>query len=412
MGIRKAAPAVAARQTRVRNQSGEPDQERFLNRPTPAVQGAAHLQKSPDMLSHLQRTVGNRATIRLLAANRRVPSPAHIMRYPETVLDQPLKKSGWKKHTKSVKKSGEGASGGAFFFGSSHGSIKTVVVKADPGKSDSTDNANEQLAAAGVFVPTARNMSPSGDEGKDIVATAQKRGYDLTKTGENNSKNTGFLRVMSLSAGNSLSSIVKKAGGAAPDKLAASIDETVKLLMDDSIQQQLSTLIATDIVLGNNDRINLFVMNLGNLMIKPGPKSAALPRALGPRVTAIDSDARLTESVFTSGPMESLTALTDDPAAIIKTFLLGVEINLETVSKDAARLFLAHEKYGALEASLVNALKQAALKQAALGVITGPAPLAPDSKPASGNQQKAQAPEGNVSAEMRRRRRIVWGRLK
>ena len=375
----------------------------------------AHFETSHSMIAQLQRTLGNRATARLLvgAADANEPGPAtRIQRFPSAVLEQPLKKSDWKKYTKTVKKSGEGVSGGAFFFGSKSGSVKDVVVKAEDGSASNTDTANALLASAGVPVPKARNVSPSETEGQDIIGTAQKRGgYDLNLTGMENFYPTTFLRVMSVASGRSLSSTAKKAGTGAFETLARNTDQFIELLMSGNIRQQLGNMMAADTISGSQDRVmKAGLANIGNIMITDAPVRNNLPRALGPRITAIDSEVTMPVGM-TGMTKEALVQLGNDQAVFVDRLIESILYFLNETNPQAGQLFQNHPKYGEMREGLISSLKQAARKQASLGIISGPAPLAPSSNPTSANNQPAQATEGKFEAELRRRRRIVWDAL-
>ncbi len=370
---------------------------------------------SPGDLVQLQRTVGNKATVDFLAKRGLLTDASRttrIQRYPSAVLDEPLKKSGWRTNTKTVKKSGEGVSGGAFFFGSKHGTVKDVVVKAEDGSEKETEAANALLASAGVPVPRARNVSPSSTEGQDIIKTARKRGgYDLNVTGMGNMNATTFLRVMSLASGKSLSSAAKKAGSGDAEQLMKNIDEFIELLMSDTVRQQLGNMIAADVIAGSADRvIKAGLANIGNVMISNAPVRNNLPRALGPRITAIDSEVAGVGRL-TGQTKDALLQLGNDQAMFVDRLLESIVYFLDTSNAQAGQLFQTHPKYGEMREGLIRSLKQAAMRQASLGIVSGPAPLAPSSNPGSTAPQQAQATEGKFEAELRRRRRLVWTAL-
>lgn len=393
-----------------------PGKRPVVNRLIQPILKQGRLHVSPSDLVQLQRTIGNKATVDFLAKSgllKDAPKTSRIQRYPSAVLEEPLKKSGWSTNTKTVKKSGEGVSGGAFFFGSKRGTVKDVVVKAEDGSEKETDAANALLASAGVPVPKARNVDPWGAEGQDIIKTARKRGgYDLTVTGMGNTSNTTFLRVMSLASGKSLSSAAKKAGSGDADRLAENTGQFIQLLMSDTVRQQLGNMIAADVIAGSADRvIKAGLANIGNIMISDAPVRNNLPSALGPRITAIDSEvAGVGQMVGVT--KDALHQLGNDQAMFVDRLLESIVYFLNTSNAQAGQLFQNHPKYGEMREGLIRSLKQAAMKQASLGIVSGPAPLAPSSNSVSTAPQEAQGTEGKFEAELRRRRRVVWDALK
>lgn len=393
----------------------EEPQARVVCRLAQGIHGASNLQLAPDVVHQLQRSVGNRATSQFLTAPGPTAGPADIMRYPSAVLETPLKKQDWKKYTTGVKKSGEGVSGGVYFFASKRGNVKNVVVKAEDRSSEEKDNAGALLASAGIAVPKGRNVEVNSSEAADIIATAQKRGgYDLLHTGMGGYSDTVFLEVMSLSAGTSLSSAAKKAGNSAPDSLAANIDQLVQLLSTDNIQQQLGTLMARDAIAGSTDRvIKAGLANIGNIMISQTPNEKALPRALRSRITAIDNEVDMRIGSLSYGvAKEALVELGKNPIMFVNRLLESIEYYLAEANPEAERLFKGHPQYGALKDGLLASLKKAAMKEALQGVISEPAPLAPSSDPRSTADRPKSKTEQPFEAELRRRRRMVWDAIK
>lgn len=408
--------SATRRKPSVQNRSGHEDpQRRVAHRLAQAIQGAPNLQLAPDVVHQLQRSVGNQATGRILTTTGPAAGPVNIMRYPSGVLDSPLKKQDWKKYTVGVKKSGEGVSGGVYFFASKRGGVKDVVVKAEDRPPEEKDNAGSLLASAGIAVPKGRNVQVNSAEGTDIVATAQKRGgYDLLHTGMGGYSDTVFLEVMSLSSGTSLSSAAKKAGNSAPDALAGNIDQLVQLLSTDNIQQQLGALMARDAIAGSTDRvIKAGLANIGNIMISQTPNEKALPRALRSRITAIDNEVDMRIGSLSYGiAKEALVELGKNPIMFVNRLLESIEYYLAEANPDAERLFKEHPQYGALQAGLLASLKKAAMKEALQGVISEPAPLAPSSDPRSTADRPRSKTEQPFEAELRRRRRMVWDAIK
>ncbi len=320
------------------------------------------------------------------------------MRFPSTILDKPLKSKEWKNSTSTVKKSGEGVSGGVYFFGSKRGKVKNIVVKAEDRSADEKDTAGSLLASAGVSVPKGRNVAIGSSEGRDIVAAAAKRGdYDLQTTGQGQSSNTEFLEVMGLASGMSLSSKAKKAGTGDAGAIAQHIDQLIQLLSTSNMRSQLADLMARDTILGNTDRVTMLgpMSNIGNIMVSEAPEKKALPKALQSRVTAIDNEVDMTKGSFGLGAAKiALVELAQNPAAFIDRLFGSISFYLGDANPQAVAVFEGHPQYGAVKAGLTEALKKAAMKEALLGT-----------------RKPATEPEKPFEAELRRRRMIIWNIL-
>lgn len=325
--------------------------------------------------------------------------PSPIMRYPSTVLDQPLKNKDWKKYTKTVAKSGEGVSGGVYFFGSKKGPVKKVVVKPEAhGEAKDKDVANSLLASAGVPVPKGRIVFPETTEGRDIVAAGQRAGADLSLSGGGGIFDTKFFEVMSTVSGSSLSTASKKAaGGESPEALAENINQLVLLLSAPNVRQQLATMMVRDAISGNVDRVMKDgLSNIGNIMIEKRNDNKALPRALQSRITAIDSEGTTDEFAEQQQRdyVHNLNDLGKNPAIYVDRFFESIVYYLDQTNAQAGAIFTGHQKYGALHQDLLTSLKQAAMKEALLG--------------ARSKETKSEAP---IEKELRHRRMVLWDLL-
>lgn len=386
------------RAVRIARRAQQDDVLERLHGSPKATRGSASVGVTPSPLAQLQSSAGNRAVSRSLAAAGHTSGPAPIMRYPSSVLEAPIKNNGWKKQTATVKKSGEGVSGGVYFFTSKRGKVKNIVVKAEDRSAEEKDTAGSLLASAGVSVPKGRNVALGSPEGADIVAAAAKRGsHDLTVTGQGGSQNTTFLEVMGVASGMSLSSKAKQAGTGDANTMASNIDQLIGLLATSNMQAQLADLMARDAILGNTDRVTRLgeLSNIGNIMVSEAPEKKALPRALQSRVTAIDNEVDLTKGSFSLKAAKiALAELGTNPAAFIERLLGSISLYLSLANPQAGPLFEGHAQYGAVKAGLTTALKKAAMKEALLGT-----------------RKPATEPEKPFDAELRRRRMILWNIL-
>jgi hypothetical protein len=383
-----------------RRSVSEDAQERLARSQAQPAAANSTLPASQLALLQLQKSAGNRATAQALTAIGNPGGPGQIMRYPSGVLEQPLKKKEWKKYTSTVAKSGEGVSGGVYFFGSKRGSVKKVVVKPEAyGSAKEKDVASSLLASAGVPIPKGRIVQTSSPEALDIVAAAHRvGGFDLTKSGQEDTADTQFLEIMSTVAGSSLSTTAKKAGSAGTaEEVAENVNQLVLLLSSSNVKDQLANMMVQDAISGNTDRVmKMGLSNLGNVMIKKGNDNKVLPRALQSRITAIDSDG--TESEFAKNQQRDynqyLTELGKNPSTYVDRFLEAVEFMLNQGNPQAGALFTAHPQYGALQADLLAGLKKATMKEALLG-----------SKPTDTKS------EGKLQTELRHRRMVLWNLL-
>ncbi|MFN8378143.1 MAG: hypothetical protein U0452_05680 [Anaerolineae bacterium] len=316
-----------------------------------------------NQLVHLQRVMGNQGVMRLLASNGQAVSPSgrtSIQRYPADVLDVPLKKKKWKKYTGSVEKSAEGVSGGVTFYRSrpGKGPVETVVVKPEhrsygPDVNSETGKfAENKLREAGFAVPKSRRVDSRQPEGQEIVDVMEKFGVPFTyQHGELSYDEIGVLQLMDVASGESLAKYLKK--GADPGQEGEKVDKTMELFSSSNFKGQLAKLIATDIVLGNDDRISHYVQNFGNLMIT------------GTNIVPIDSDSDLTPNFGVAGRREALQKLAQRPEEIADNFLNGVDIYLRLTSDATADLFRQHHMYRMVREALIRALKDASYVVAA-----------------------------------------------
>lgn len=312
---------------------------------------------------HLQRVMGNQAVVRLLAANGQAASPTvqtSIQRYPADVLDVPLKKKKWKSYTAAVERSAEGVSGGVNFYRSKpkKGPVETVVVKPEHRTFGADLNrgtgqlAETKLREAGFAVPKSRRVDASQPEGQEIVSVMEKFGVPfMYQHGEQSYDDIGHLQLMDVAAGESLAKYLKK--GVDPGQEVEKVDRAMELLTNSNFKGQLAKLIATDIVLGNDDRISHYVQNFGNLMIS------------GTNIVPIDSDSDLTPNFSVAGRREALQKLAQRPEEIADNFLNGVDVYLRLENNATADLFRQHNMYRMLRESLIRALKDASYVAAA-----------------------------------------------
>ena len=320
---------------------------------------------------HLQRVMGNQAVMRLLASNGQTASPSDqtaIQRYPADVLETPLKKKKWKSYTASVERSAEGVSGGVNFYRSKprKGPVETVVVTPEHRTygadldSGSGQFAESKLQEAGFAVPKSRRVDARQPEGQEIVDVMEKFGVPfMYQHGEQSYDDIGHLQLMDVAAGESLAKYLKK--GVDPGQEGEKVDRAMELLTNSNFKGQLAKLIATDIVLGNDDRISHYVMNFGNLMIS------------GTNIVPIDSDSDLTPNFSVAGRREALQKLAQRPEEIADNFLNGVDVYLRLESDATADLFRQHHMYRMLRDALIRALKDASYVASARGnkIATG-----------------------------------------
>lgn len=303
--------------------------------------------------------------MRLLASDGQATSPSDqtsIQRYPADVLDVPLKKKKWKSYTASVEKSEEGVSGGVTFYRSRprKGPVETVVVKPEHRTFGANlDNGTGQFAEtklrdAGFAVPKSRTVDASQPEGQEIVDVMEKFRVPFTyQHGEQSYADIGHLQLMDVASGESLAKYLKK--GVDPGQEGGKVDKAMELFTSSNFKGQLAKLIATDIVLGNDDRISHYVMNFGNLMIA------------GTNIVPIDSDSDLTPNFNVAGRREALQKLAQRPEEIADNFLNGVDTYLRLESDATADLFRQHHMYRMLREALIRALKDASYVVAARG---------------------------------------------
>ncbi len=336
------------------------------------------------------------------------------MRYPSSVLEAPLKPNDWKRHTKTVDRSGEGQTG-IYFFKSKSGGVKDVVVKAGQSHEspEEKETANALMVSAGVPVPKTRIVPNDTTEADDLVNTAMKRGKNT------NLPDASFFEVMAVASGKSLSSAAKKAGEGNPREIADKVEQLIAVLSTDNVILQLGQLMARDAILGNIDRVMMYASegwsNLGNIMVTPGNDNKALPRALHSRIAAIDNELGGAGSQIKAereGREKSVEELGTNPAAPVDRILNTLERTLASVNPEAGEVFKRHPQYATLRTNLIASLKKAALAEASKGVVTGPAPLAPTGNGQASANRPTAKPESGFEAEMRKRRRAVWEALR
>jgi hypothetical protein len=316
---------------------------------------------SSNQMLHLQRAIGNAEVRRLLASNgqaARSPDRTTIQRYPTTVFDEPLKKKKWKRYTASVEKSAEGKSGGVTFYRSrpGKGPVQTVVVKPeDSGLEEGGKQgqfAETKLQEAGFAVPKSRRVDARQPEGQEIVSVMQEFGVPFMKHGyDAGHSSITHLQIMGKVAGESLAKYLQQ--GVDPGQEGGKVDNAMELLTNSNFKGQLAKLIATDILLGNDDRISHYAMNFGNVMIA------------GTNIVPIDSDSDLTPNFSVGGRKEALKKLAQRPDEIVDNFLNGVDAHLRLESAATADLFKQHPMYRMLREALIRALKDASYVAAA-----------------------------------------------
>ncbi|HVC15567.1 MAG TPA: DUF4157 domain-containing protein, partial [Acidimicrobiales bacterium] len=240
----------------------------FLGEGTPSLSSRA----GEGLLAHeLTHTIQQGATSQ--TAERMV------QRFPATALsDPPIPAVDWEKDVGSVSKSSEGASGGVYFVKTKNPKdpIQSLVLKPNFGV-----NANEAVELApqlvlgdrvisslfGIGAPTSRIVAKGTAEFAEIINLISSKDVPsddpLIRQGWRPVSEAGAIIVMgAVPNATSLSSLAEQAmdDPAANERLHAA-------LFSDTFLYDLGKLMVADMLIGNDDRMVLGAMNVGNMMV-------------------------------------------------------------------------------------------------------------------------------------------------
>ncbi len=355
---RKRKPASSTPKT----ESGSAKQQPRSQRMEQVLENSDQETLTPELVMHLQRTIGNQAVLNLLNLSRKTTDSTQnltVQRYPATVFDKPLKNKRWRKYTTAVKKSDEGVSGGVYFFQSQGGEVEEVVVKPEyEANRDVVELADEMLHDASVLVPHARIVKTNSSEQRDIIKASEKHetpiGLVHTDIDSHEAKPLKFLRVMETVKGHSLHQLLTNTAIQDDEPGDWKMQHRVQKLMirfeNPIFQRQLVTMIVTDALMGNNDRILYFARgNLGNVMLS------------GEDIVAIDSEAaKVTFSRMQSADESMIEKLINNPEKYIDGFLSVVSgiFDLTDPTKVTGTYFKNHELYPIVRTGLVEAMHE------------------------------------------------------
>jgi hypothetical protein len=247
-------------------------------------------------------------------------TPTQIQRYPANVFDEPG--VNWLEETKSVKKSGEGVSGGVYFFQGKGGPINKVVVKPEfAAQADSTSFPDQFIKSmGGIKIPDARLVSPEATEANVIMDTARAFGSEIPTTmkeqsliGDETEKNLLYFKIMATAQGSSISSDSHKVSD------VFDVNELIEKLNKREILFNVGRLIAFDAFMGNRDRVSKFKANLGNIMYN------------GKDITAIDSGAELKKYSGRIGfQLADIENLFSSQEELMQVFISGIAHAIES----------------------------------------------------------------------------------
>jgi hypothetical protein len=344
-----------------------------------------------EQVAWLQRTIGNQALGRWLAASDRPRLPA-VQRYPDTILSTPF--TAWRAATRRARGSEGGVSGGVYFLdGADTDPVTQVVVKpifpnqqgapgTEHGEMEATQLGDTLIAGLGIDVGRSRVMPKSSPEFDEIFASIsaaeaeKKRDYiehggpakdrdDRAVIAEFTDIATlaiGF-KVMESVRGPSLKSLTE--GSRPPDrptKVVTGVDVSrlTRILNDPAFGRDLGALMVADALLGNRDRLNENANNLGNILVREGTT----------RLVAIDTSAELYRVVRSQTDVwkwRSLLEGVGDPAkieAVIAKLVAAIRDEIgqapqEPVNLNGAALFLASLNLRGLVQSVHRGVKDA-----------------------------------------------------
>lgn len=204
-------------------------------------------------------------------------SSAVVHRFPATALAGPI---GWKQYQPSVRRPGEGVSGGVYILESEQdGDPTRVVVKPVFGtRGDGAKEDAEQLVFAdqalrsliGVQTPMSRAVNKGSKEFDELLELCLPKAPSGPRPGADAQETSAFVHlsqaksfvVMSeVPKAKSLSSMVNSAG---TDR--RSNRELYDLVFSPDFLSQLGRVTVGDVLLGNNDRV-VGRLNLGNIMV-------------------------------------------------------------------------------------------------------------------------------------------------
>jgi hypothetical protein len=209
-----------------------------------------------------------------------------IQRYPATVTTSAVDVD-WAAQTSSVSKSGEGVSGGVFFFNSAEGAVRKVVIKPEYVWEDQEDfsqhdeqayrqtGANAEVSDAflghmNVNRPGGRMLIDNMDEYHDILQVANEKGNPIPLSMQSgmSTKYLKILRVMEMAGGGS--NVQSLSGIASEANTDDGMSKLLARLSNSSIMRKIGALLAFDAFMRNNDRVIAAfgsAANIGNIML-------------------------------------------------------------------------------------------------------------------------------------------------
>lgn len=203
-----------------------------------------------------------------------------VQRFPATALsDPPIPQVDWAKDTQSVKRSGEGASGGVYFVKTKNPKdpVQSLVVKPNFGvnANDSAESASQLVlgdrvisSLFGIGAPQSRIVPKGSPEFSEILRIVSPE-QDAPPTDPEARKYwhplkeaAAFIVMGAVPNAMSLTSLAQKAmdDPEANERLNAA-------LFSESLLFDLGKLSVADMLIGNDDRMVGGAMNLGNLMV-------------------------------------------------------------------------------------------------------------------------------------------------
>lgn len=238
----------------------------------PPIHEAMHTIQQNTVSRDIQRTAATKPISH---------TAARIQRYPASVFDAPG--VDWETQTKSVKKSGEGVSGGVYFFRGNSGPVENVVVKPEfAAPADASMFPDEFIKAMGIKTPDARLVAPQDSEGKAILRTSKTLGSEIptkftekSQVGDVTDRDLLYFKVMAAAQGSSVSSESHKVS------TRGDVNDLITMIGRKELLFKVGRLMTYDALAGNRDRISLSKANLGNIMFR------------GTDITAIDSGSEL-----------------------------------------------------------------------------------------------------------------------
>lgn len=254
-----------------------------------------------------------------------------IQRYPATIATSPMNVD-WENQTQSVSKSGEGKSGGVYFFTSNEGAKRKIVIKPDfifeGQKAGQTDpkhfgevGASGKVSDAflqhmGANAPEGRMLTQADEEFNTIIRVAAQKGVVIPRSIDGMSTQyLEYLRVMDVAGGNVAGGAKSVAGLAAEAGSDDGMSRLLSRLSDRGIMRKIGNLLAFDGFMYNNDRVRhafADIANLGNIMLSSND------------VFAIDNNAIFDAVGQTNTDLGDLNNLFSNRAALFNVFFQGI----------------------------------------------------------------------------------------